>query len=296
MSRRKLSGAAAAALAIAGACGTGQAATLQEIKQRGYMVVAVAADSSPYASIAGGQRKGFDVELLAKLKHAAPFEIREKLVPAASLANSLRSGDVDAVVSSIEITPVRQQSLAFTPPFAEATLYYLKRGDDKSINSVGDLNSRPLGIRTGSASFAALSEIEHNIVKASNKPIGKPLEFATDAEADQALETRKIDYIVDNVADLTDLAKNKRKLVAIGDAVAHKTYVAWAVAKDNADLSVYLDDFALKTRDGGKLETLQQKYLGRRFADLPATVTAETWWTARKDHPVLPIPAQRDPD
>jgi polar amino acid transport system substrate-binding protein len=286
----------AAIVVAAGSSGTGQAASLQEIKQRGYMVVAVAAETSPFASVAAGKRKGFDAELLAKLKHSAPFEIREKPVPAAALAASLRNGDIDAIASSIEITPARQQNLAFTAPFAEATLYYLKRGDDKSIKSIGDLATRPLGIRTGSAAFAALSEVEHLIVKASNKPLGKPIEFTGEDEAAQALQDRKIDYFIDEIVDLTDLAKRKHKQVAIGEPVAHETYVAWAVAKDNADLGQWLDGFAREVRAHGKLAALQQKYLGRRFVDLPDHVTAENWWTARKDHPVLPVPSVKDPD
>jgi polar amino acid transport system substrate-binding protein len=284
-------------LAVAGWSVAGQAATLDEIKQRGYMVVAVAAEASPFATVKDGKRTGFDAALLDKLRHAAPFEIRERSVPAATLAATVQSGQADAVAASLEITPTRQQSLDFAPPIAEATLYYLTRSNDRIIKSIGDLGGRPLGARTGSAGFLALTELEHDLAKASNKPLGKPTEYVNDADAAQALESRKIDYFVDDIADLAEIAQRKPKLFAIGQPVGHKSYVAWAVAKNNGELADFLKGFVLQERSDGDLDALQQKYLGRRFADLPDGVTAQDWWTARTDRPaVFPIPTLRDPD
>jgi len=270
----------------------GQAATLDEIKQRGYMVVAVASDSTPYAAMQKGKRTGFDAELLARLRKSVKFEIREQPMPAAALAGALKDGTVDAIAASLEVTQNRQQSLDFAPPVAEATLYYLKRADDGSIKALSDLGGKPLGIRTGSASILALTEIEHGLAKAGNKPLGKPAEFAGEDEALAALQAKKVDYVVDDIAALAEAAKAKPKLFAVGQPVAHTRYVAWAVAKDNADLAALLEDFMLKQRAKNGLAALQQKYLGWKFADLPASVTPQDWWTTRQDKPaVFPIPA-----
>jgi polar amino acid transport system substrate-binding protein len=299
MSDRRRALAAPSALVLA-ACAWGasaQGATLDEIKQRGFMVVGVAAEPTPYAAIQKGKRTGFDAELLDRLRKSVKFEIREQPLPAASLAGALKDGTVDAVAASLEVTQKRQETLAFAPPVAEATLYYMKRADDKSIAGLSDLGGRPLGIRTGSAAFLALTEIEHGLAKAANKPLGKPAEFASDAAALDALQAKKVDYVVDDIAELAEATKAKPKLYAVGAPVAHKTYVAWAVAKDNAALAGLLKDFMLKQREKNGLTSLQQKYLGWKFADLPAEATAQEWWSARQDKPaVFPIPASHVQD
>jgi polar amino acid transport system substrate-binding protein len=284
-------------LMAAGSSGSGQAATLAEIKARGYMVVAVAAETSPFATVQNGKRTGFDADLLDKLRHAVPFEIREKQVPAAALAASLQHGEVDVVATSLEISPARQQVLDFAPPLAESTLYYLTRHGDPAIKTLGDLGGRQLGIRKGSATFLALTEVEHNLAKTGNKPLGKPTEYASDAESYQALTEKKVDFVINDIDDLAELAKSKPKDFAVGQPVAHKTYVAWAVAKDNGELADLLKGFVQQQRSNGDLAKLQQKWLGWRFADLPDSVAAQDWWTARQDKPaVFPIPSLRDPD
>ena len=295
--RRALAAPSALVLAAAFWSAAAPAATLDEIKQRGYMVVAVASEPTPYATLDKGKRGGFDAELLNRLRKTVKFEIREQPMPAAALAGALKDGTVDAVAASLEITPTRQQVLNFAAPVAEATLYYLKRADDKSIKGLSDLGGKPLGIRTGSASFLALTEIEHSLAKAGNKPLGKPAEFANEAAALQALQAKAVDYVVDDIAELAEAAKAKPKLFAIGQPVAHQSYVGWAVAKGNTDLAALLQDFMLKQRAKNGLATLQQKYLGWKFADLPEAVTAKDWWLARQDKPaVYPIPTLRDPD
>jgi len=297
MKQSRLTWRMVSALAAVGWCVSGQAATLAEIKARGYMVVAVAAEPSAFATMRNGKRTGFDADLLNKLRQASPFEIREKPMPDGALAASLQNGEADAAAASVEISPARQQILDFAPPVAESTLYYLKCHDDRMINSVGDLGGRRLGIRSGSASFLALTEVEHNLAKAGNKPLGQITQYASDAEAYKALENQKIDYVINDIADLAALAKGKPKSFAVGQPVAHKSYVAWAVAKNNGELGDYLKSFMLLERANGDLAALQQKWLGRRFADMPDSVAARDWWAGRADRPaVFPIPTLRDPD
>ena len=297
MTEKRRALAAASALVLATVVSGAQAATLDEIKQRGFMLVGVASDPTPYATAQKGKRIGLDAELLDRLRKTVKFEIREQPMPAAALTGALKDGKVDAVAASLAVTPGRLEALDFAPPVAEATLYYVKRADDKTITGLGDLGGRPLGIRTGSAAFLGLSEIEHGLAKAANKPLGKPTEFASDAEALDALQAKKVDYVVDDIAELAEAAKAKPKLYAVGQPVAHKSYAAWAVAKGNTDLAALLKDFMLKQREKNGLAALQQKYLGWKFTDLPDSATAQDWWSARQDKPaVFPIPVSHVQD
>ena len=106
-----------------------------------------------------------------------------------------------------------------------------------------------------------------------------------------------VDYVINDIADLAQIVKKQPAAFAVGQPVAHQTYVAWAVAKDNADLAALLKNFMLQERSSGDLANLQQKWLGWRFADLPASVSVQDWWTNRSDRPSeFPIPTPKDPD
>src|ERR1700742_2986273 len=69
------------------------AATLAEIKQRGYLIAAVSDQASPFVAIDGSQRTGFDPTLLEKLKQALSVDIRVKPAPAATFLTMLQHGD-----------------------------------------------------------------------------------------------------------------------------------------------------------------------------------------------------------
>ena len=69
----------AAAIGVAVACMViaerVPAATLDEIKKRGYMIVATEDDYPPFEAVVNGKPTGYDHELLAVLRKSAPFEM-----------------------------------------------------------------------------------------------------------------------------------------------------------------------------------------------------------------------------
>jgi polar amino acid transport system substrate-binding protein len=295
--KRMLASSCLAAIVTAGWVQCGHAATLAEIKQRGYMVVAVANEDSAFAAFRRGKRTGFDAALLAELRPFLPFEIRLKPVPAASLAASLESGEADLAATSLEITPERQQALEFLPPGAESTLYFSRRRADAALASLDDLGGRRLGVVTGSAGFFALSEIEHRLAKAGSQPLGRVTEFSTAANAYHGLESGGVDYFIDDLPDQAAIAKRNPKIFAVGGPLAHRSWVGWAVVKGNDDLASLLQGLLLKERRSGGLAALQKKWLGWTFTDLPESVTAKDWLAAREDRPaVLPVSGHHPQD
>src|SRR6266478_10031068 len=57
--------------------GTASAATLQEIKQRGYMIVATEDDYPPFEFVKDGVGMGLDHDLFRLLQKEAPFQLRQ---------------------------------------------------------------------------------------------------------------------------------------------------------------------------------------------------------------------------
>jgi polar amino acid transport system substrate-binding protein len=271
--RRRSIAVALAALGWIGLAAVAQAATLDEIKKRGSMVVATEDDFRPFEYVKDGQPTGFDNDLLAKFRKVAPFEIRQEMIPWTGLLAGVSTGKYDVAVTAALITKERQQSLDFTMPIAEATDYYLRRKSDTAIASIKDLSGRRLGVQAGSAMEARLPELADMLAKESGK-LGEIVRYTSYPEAYQDLAIGRTDYVVNTVINLQAIVGEKPDVFALGQAVSSKTYIAWAVKKGNGDLLALLNAFFAEERKNGDLYALQKKWFGQSFDTMPEMWTA----------------------
>jgi polar amino acid transport system substrate-binding protein len=119
------------------------AATLDEIKQRGYLVVVTEDDFRPFEFIQDGKPVGYDNELVEKLRKFVPFEIKQEIIPWTGLLAGVSTGKYDIAITAALITKERVQSLDFSMPIAAVTDYYLKRKNDDKIKSIKELSGKP---------------------------------------------------------------------------------------------------------------------------------------------------------
>jgi polar amino acid transport system substrate-binding protein len=274
--------------------GAAQSATLAEVKARGFITVGISSAPSPFGSVEDGKAAGFDAALIGDFGKAAGIEVRTQVLAPDEALAALQSGAIDVLGSTTEITPPRQEALAFDP-VAETTRYYLKRKGDRKIAGVADLNGRRFGSMSNSDRLLDLAELENRLARTGAK-LGDAMEYPTVREAADALVARRIDYVVGDIADLEEAVRAHPNDLEIGEPVSRKLYAGWATAKDNAEIGGMVADFLVKERQSGTLAALQEKFLGRPFADIPAAVTAADWWTAREKPAELPIPSIKQPD
>ncbi len=247
-----------------------QAASLEEIQAKGVLVVATEDSYKPFEYVENGTPKGLDHELLALLRAKAPFEIKQQIIPWTGLLAGLSTGKYDVALTAAVVTPKRLQSLDFTMPIAEATQYYVTRAGEKRIKVVGDLDGLTVGVQTGGASYAALSELENKLAISGGK-LGKTIQYTSLPDAYQDLVLGRLDYVINGVVNLTSLTHEKPDLFKIGQAVGVPAYAAWAVDKGNKDLLNYLNSFMAEIRENGQLYQLQKKWLGRSFEEMPTS-------------------------
>src|SRR5258706_13991166 len=80
------------------------AASLEEIKKRGYMVVATEDDYPPFEYVGNGKPMGYDHALLAILRKFAGFEVRQEILPWQGILPGVASGRYDAAITAAVIT------------------------------------------------------------------------------------------------------------------------------------------------------------------------------------------------
>jgi polar amino acid transport system substrate-binding protein len=250
------------------------AATLEEIKKRGYMTVATEDDFRPFEFVKDGKPTGFDNELLEDLRKFAPFQVKQEIIPWTGLLAGVSTGKYDVALTAAIITKERKKSLDFTSPIADATHYYVKRKGDASIASVKDLNGKTCGVQAGSALLGRLPELETMLKKDGGK-LGKVVEYTSYPEAYQDLALKRVDYVVNTIINLKALVAEKPGVFEVGQAVSGKSFPAWAVAKDNKELLAFLNEFIAKEKAGGRFAELQKKWFNEAFPDLPVTFEPE---------------------
>src|ERR1700722_4510943 len=270
LTRRGVMLGAAAALTVTR---TGTAATLTEIKKRGYMTVATEDDYQPFEFTQNGKPTGYDQELLEMFKKSAGFDIRQDIIPWTGILPGVTTGKYDAAVTAILVTQERMKTLDFCSPVVESIDYYLKRKGDKKIQSLKDLNGLSLGVEAGSAMLKMLPQLD-DMLKATGGKLGKIVSYQGYPEAYQDLALGRIDYVVNTQLSLQSIAKSKPDTFEVGQAVSKPTYIAWAVVKGNAELLAMFNEFLLGTRKDGTMYALQKKWFDVTFESMPEVPSA----------------------
>ena len=272
-SRRLTLGLLAALFAMPALVGAVKGASLDEIKKRG-LIVATEDDFRPFEFVKDGKPTGFDNELIEDMRKYAPFEINQQILPWTGILAGVSTGKYDVAITAAIITKERKQSLDFTSPIADATHYYVKRKDDKSISSIKDLNGKTVGVQAGSALLARLPELGAMLEKEGGK-LGKVVEYTSYPEAYQDLALGRVDYVVNTVINLQTLVAEKPAVFELGQPVSGKSFPAWAVAKGNTELLEFLNGFIAKEKENGRFAELQKKWFGQDFPNLPVAFEPE---------------------
>ena len=268
LNRRTLLLGAAATASAALLPHVGQAATFDEVKARGSLEVATEDDYRPFEFIKDGKPTGFDTDLLNILRTTTPIKINQSIIPWTGLLPGVDTGKYDAAVTGALITKERQAFLDFTSPVSDATIYYVKRAKDTSINAIKDLSGKTVGVQAGSAMLQNLPQLEAMLEKEGGK-LGKVVQYVSYPEAYQDLALGRTDFVTNTVINLNLLVKEKPGVFTLGQPVAAKTYIAWAVKKGNTSLLAFFNDFLAEQRKNGRLYKLQQEWLGQSFEDMP---------------------------
>ncbi len=141
-------------------------ADLDEVKSKGVLTVATEDDYAPFNYIVDGKPEGFHKELLEDLMAYAKeqkIEVKQDILPWTGLLASVSSGQYDVAFTGALVTDERLRVFNFTPPFASAQHYYVKRANDKSLSDIASLCGKTVGVQAGSALLARLPELRKRL-------------------------------------------------------------------------------------------------------------------------------------
>lgn len=139
-------------LALLAASASLHAITPDEIKERGYLKVAIYTEKPPFGyTDAAGQYQGFDIELAKQLAQDLLGDAQKiQLIPTASRDRIplLKAKEADIVVAIFTQTARRAKAVDFTEPYLNVALGVLSP-DKASIRSMDDLKGKIVLVNEG---------------------------------------------------------------------------------------------------------------------------------------------------
>lgn len=183
--------------------------TLSQIKERGYIRVALA-NEIPYGFVdSSGTAKGIAPDVAKKVLAAMGIkDIQWVVTEFGSLIPGLKAGRFDMVAAGMAIHPARCQQVQFSEPnssYGDGLL--VKRGNPHGIHSFADIKKNPklkLAVVGGSDAF--------DVAQAVGIPDGRIINIASNADAIAAVATGRVDAYAATGITVERLAKHSHRV------------------------------------------------------------------------------------
>lgn len=232
---------------------------IEEIKERGELVVAVFTDKPPFGYVdKDGKNVGFEIDMAKRFaKDLLGDESKVKFVPveAASRIPYLQSDKVDFVLANMTATDERKKVVDFTNPHLKVAVQVLVK-DGSPIQSVKDLEGKKVIVTKGTTADIYLTKNMKNV---------ELIKFDKNTEALQTLKDGRADaYAQDNLVLLSWANKNPG-FHLLKDKLGGDDLIAIAVKKGNKEVHDWVNKELEKLGKENFLHTLYDKHLKEEF-------------------------------
>ncbi len=201
-----------------------------------------------------GTLTGFDVELIKAVAAEAGYDdVQISNMPFDGLIPAIFTGQIDAVIAAMSITPERSKRVAFSDPYYTSGLSVLILEDNKTkYPDVNSLKGKQLCVQIGTTGALKAEELSPGKVKA----------FNTEPEAFMELKAKGCEGVVnDRPINLYFLAKSNASegVMEIPEILTAEKY-GIAVNKKNTELLEKFNAALKKLHENGKYNEIYQKW------------------------------------
>lgn len=200
-----------------------------------------------------GRPSGISVDIAGALGRYLQREIRIENIPFIGLIPSLKSGKIDLIISSMSVTPEREQSISFSNPYMTVGLALLiSQKSDLQDVAQADKKGRVIVVKQGTTSEGwAHAHLPQSKVVVLDKESSCILEVVQ-GKADA--------FIYDQFSVLRAWQEYPKATRADLHSFSDQN---WAVGlrKEDGELKDKVNDFLKKFREEGGFTALADKYL-----------------------------------
>ena len=263
MNNKFLSAAIGAAVLGFGASAA-SAATLDDVKAKGFVQCGVNTGLAGFASPdAAGNWTGFDVDYCNDLAKVLGVDAEIVETPFPDRIPALVSGRADVIVASTSDTLERAKTVGLTVPYFAFQMVVLTR-DNTGINSFDDIKGKPVGNTSGTYEAIALEKDVKNWGSGSFRA------YQSQNDTLLAVAQGHIDatVVTNTVAAATIKSGKYKNLKIAGNAPYVIDYVSLGAKRNEYGLLNYLNLFVNQQVRSGRYNELFVKWVG---TDIPPT-------------------------
>ena len=216
-----------------------------------------------------GEIVGFDIDVVKAAAQKAGIEVKFLNTPCEGIFNSVLQGDRDLLVSSITITPERQQTLDFSTPYFDAQQLIAVKSDSK-IAKFDDLKKLKVGVQNGTTG-------DEVITKLQGKDSPNVKRFESTPLALKEMEGGGVDAVVADNGVVVHYVNNNpaSKFKTIADTSFASEQYGIAVKKGNTELLGKINQGLAGIKDDGTYAKIYAQYFGSAAAGtVPAPAAA----------------------
>jgi len=141
------------ALMILVPASAGWASSLDEIKAKGVLVFGTDATYPPFESVdKDGKIVGADIDIGSEVARRMGLKAEFSNTAWDGIFPALNGKKFDAIISSVSITPKRQEAYDFSIPYKDSAQIVVVRKDDDQIKTKDDLKGKKVGVQIGTTS------------------------------------------------------------------------------------------------------------------------------------------------
>jgi polar amino acid transport system substrate-binding protein len=248
--------AAMAAACTLGAASPAHADTLDTIKQRKKILVAVDIGAPPYGMLdASAKQVGSDVEGAQMLARDMGVELQIVPVSGPNRVPFLLSKKADIVMASFSITDERKKVINFSEAYGVVPVVVAGPAGAR-LDSFSDLAGKSIAVTRGTTSDM---ELTRGVKDIPNVTI---VRYEDDATTNTAVATGQQDYLAaaPSVIPAVKKANPSRDIVNKFTMKAYPYGVG--LRKDDAALKAWLDDWVKANLKNGKFNEIYTRYFG----------------------------------
>jgi polar amino acid transport system substrate-binding protein len=235
---------------------------LEEIKQRGKIIVGTESALVPFEFIRDGKLVGYDIDLVRIMAERLGVTVEHVDLPWQGILPGLFAGKFDLVATAVVMTEERKKQVLFTVPYAEATSTVVVRKGDTRIKAPEDLIGKVVAVQLNSGHHFAAKRLDERLQKEKGAHFKELKTYTTYAEIFLDLTNGRIDAGVASLPVLSVLMQEKPDQYQMGLPIAEKLYYGWALRKEDVDLQQAINKMFIDLKQSGKLAELQRKWFG----------------------------------
>ncbi|WP_274631354.1 transporter substrate-binding domain-containing protein [Arvimicrobium flavum] len=263
---------ATGAFAVAMAASMADLAQAEDVKTISLGVLQIGSDQvyPPYDYVENGETKGLDADVMALIAPELGLEAKFIDTRFANLISGLQANRYDVIASALYVTAARAKVVDYVP-YAKTGGSLVVRSDDTfAPKTPADLCGKRVGNLKGAAWVPQLQNASDTDCASSPMQIQ---EYATSAEAAQALLSRGVDVVFDDagVSKAAVIASGER-LKITSDEILFPVVIGLGVKKGNVELKNALEHKLNELVASGAYDEILKKYnLGMPSAEEIAT-------------------------